>query len=349
MIPPFPAQLSLAHTPTPLRPLDRISEALGGPRIWLKCDDQTGSAVSGNKIRKLEFLMADALQRGCDTVVTCGGLQSNHCRATAVIAAQLGLACHLVLRGPKGLIEQPTSYSVDDAIPSGSGYEGNLLLDALCGAEISVYSPRYFTHNLRTIFESVEKRYGESGRHCYSIPTGGSNGLGLWGYIAAAQEMLADFSAHGIEPGGVVCASGSGGTQGGLTLGFHLLASNVSVTGVAVCDSAEYFHRKIIDDVDQWQGLFMSSSPNLSESLSIQTIEEYIGPGYSVGYPELFECIRWAAKTEGVVLDPVYTGKAFYGLIEEIKKGRFVGVSDIVFVHTGGIYGLFPYSAELMV
>ncbi len=348
MIPPFPAQLSLAHTPTPLRPLDRISEALGGPRIWLKCDDQTGSVVSGNKIRKLEFLMADALQRGCDTVVTCGGLQSNHCRATAVIAAQLGLACHLVLRGPKGLVERPGSYTAEDVIPAGSGYEGNLLLDALCGAEISVYSPRYFTHNLRKIFASVEKRHSEQGRTCYSIPTGGSNGLGLWGYIAAAKEMIGDFATHDIEPGAVVCASGSGGTQGGLTLGFHLLESDTAVTGVAVCDSSEYFHRKIIEDVDQWQGLFMSSSPGLSGSISIQTVDEYIGPGYSVGYPEMFECIRWAAKTEGVFFDPVYTGKAFYGLTEEIKKGRFAGVSDIVFVHTGGIYGLFPYSEQLM-
>ncbi len=348
MIPPSPAKLSLAHTPTPLRPLDRISEALGGPRIWLKCDDQTGSAVSGNKIRKLEFLMADALQRGCDTVVTCGGLQSNHCRATAVIAAQLGLACHLVLRGSKDLIERPEPYSVEEVIPAGSGYEGNLLLDALCGAEIDVYSPRYYTHNLRTIFDTVEKRYSELDRNCYSIPTGGSNGLGLWGYIAAAEEMLADFSAHGIKPGAVVCASGSGGTQGGLTLGYHLLESDIVVTGMAVCDSAEYFRRKIIEDVDRWQGLFMSSSPNLSTSLSIQTIDEYIGPGYSMGYPELFECIRWMAKIEGVVLDPVYTGKAFYGLIEQIKKGEFDDESDIVFVHTGGIFGLFPYNSQLM-
>lgn len=347
MIPPFPDQLSLAHTPTPLRPLDRISEALGGPRIWLKCDDQTGSVVSGNKIRKLEFLMADALSRGCDTVITCGGLQSNHCRATAVIAAQLGLSCHLILRGPKGLVERPNPYSAEDVIPSGSSYEGNLLLDALCGADISVYSPRYFTHNLLSIFDSVETRLRESGRHSYSIPTGGSNGLGLWGYIAAAQEMVGDFSTHDIDPGCVVCASGSGGTQGGLTLGFHLLRSSTSVTGVAVCDSAEYFRRKIMDDVDQWQDLFMSSSVNVSKSLTIQTNDDYIGPGYGMGYPELFECIRWTAKTEGVVLDPVYTGKAFYGLTEQIKKGRFANVSDVVFVHTGGIYGLFPYSSQL--
>lgn len=345
MIPPFPDQLALANTPTPLRPLDRISEVLGGPRIWLKCDDLSGSLVSGNKIRKLEFLLADALQQDCNTVITCGGLQSNHCRATAVVAAQLGLGCHLILRGPRTLTERAEPYSVDEVCRE--GYEGNLLLDHLCNASISVYSPRYYAQHLEALFDDVADGYREQGRDCYCIPTGGSNGLGLWGYIAAAKEMLEDFSQHDIHPAAVVCASGSGGTQGGLTLGFHLLESETLVTGMAVCDSAEYFANKIELDVAQWQSLFMPSSPGLSSRLKIHTVDDYIGPGYGLGYPELFDCIRWVAKTEGVIFDPVYTGKAFYGLVEQIKKGLLANISDIVFVHTGGIFGVFPYHEQL--
>ncbi len=344
MIPPFPSKLSLARTPTPLRPLDRISEALGGPRIWLKCDDLTGSVVSGNKIRKLEFLMADALNLGCDTVVTCGGLQSNHCRATAAVSAQLGLQCHLILRGPRGLVEREEGYRLDEVISSAS--EGNLLLDRLCGAEMSVYSPRRYGTYLGAIFDEISAGYSGIGQSCYSIPTGGSNGVGLWGYIEAARELQTDFQAHGIAPGSVICASGSGGTQGGLTLGFHMLGAECEVLGMAVCDSAQYFESKVTDDVDQWQSTFMPDHPNLSTQLSIHTNDAYIGPGYSIGYPALFESIRWLAKTEGVVLDPVYTGKAFYGLVEEIKKGTFANISDVVFVHTGGVFGVFPYKDE---
>ncbi len=346
MIPSFPSKLSLARTPTPLRPLDRISEAIGGPRIWLKCDDLTGSLVSGNKIRKLEFLLADALTQGCDTVITCGGLQSNHCRATAVVAAQLGLDCHLILRGPRGLEEREDKYGVDEVT---SGVEGNLLLDSLCGAEISVFSPRRYGMNLDTLFDEISAEYRDRGQSSYGIPTGGSNGVGLWGYIEAARELKADFLSHGISPGSVICASGSGGTQGGLTLGFHMLEAECAVLGMAVCDSAEYFESKVRADVDQWQSTFMPGQPMLSTQLSINTNDSYIGPGYSVGYPELFESIRWLAKTEGVVLDPVYTGKAFYGLVEEIKKGSFANMSDVVFVHTGGIFGVFPYKDEFHV
>jgi len=346
MLPSFPIKQKLAITPTEFRPLDSVSRALGGPRIWLKSDDHTGSVVSGNKVRKLEFLLADAKSLACDTVLTCGGLQSNHCRATAALCARLGLNSHLLLRGPRSLAERSTPYRLDELDAELIG--GNLLLDSLCGAEVSVYSPRYYERNIDAEFRSLAQYYEQQGCKPYDIPTGGSNGLGLWGYIEAAKELNDDFERAGILPSAVVCASGSGGTQGGLSLGFHLLEQPVQVVGMAVCDSESYFDRKIREDIDQWQMRYLPGKTALSADVSVTTVADYIGPGYGLGYPELFDCIRWVAETEGVVLDPVYTGKAFWGLVSEIKRGRFDSQTDIVFVHTGGIYGVFPYAAELL-
>ncbi|MFT5082275.1 MAG: D-cysteine desulfhydrase [Lentisphaeria bacterium] len=340
-----PTKLNLAQLPTEFRPLDRVSAELGGPRIWLKSDDQTGSLLSGNKIRKLDYLLADAKRQGADTVITCGGMQSNHCRATSAAAARLGLRCHLILRGPQSLkyVGSKEFTLAELALPS---LEGNVLLDAVLGASISVYSPSYYAENLQRIFDEVEQRYAELGRSCYAIPTGGSNALGLWGYIDAAQELADDFLREGIEPSAVICATGSAGTQGGLSLGFYLLNHECSVIGVAVCDSADYFYQKIRQDLGVWQAQYPGahdSVGSIADALRINTLEQYIGPGYGLGYPALFDAIAWLARTEGVVLDPVYTGKAFYGMVSEIKNGTFKGCEHIVFVHTGGVYGLFPY------
>ena len=343
MLPPFPPKLHLAETPTALRPLDRISAALGGPRIWLKCDDLTGSLVSGNKVRKLEFLLADALAKGCDTVITCGGLQSNHCRATAALCARLGLKCHLILRGSPDMEEGDTPYSPGALYPEGS--DGNLLLGTLCGATVSVYSPKHYAQQQQALFAHWQQHYQARGAKAYAIPTGGSNGLGLWGYIDTARELQADFLANDINPELIVCATGSGGTQGGLTLGMHLLNASCQVIGMAVCDSERYFHDKIVADVAEWQTQFLPQSNDLADALAVNTNAHYIGPGYALGYPELFETIAWLAREEGVVLDPVYTGKAFHGLCEEIKSGAFANMSDLVFIHTGGIFGLFPFKA----
>ncbi|MFL0808925.1 MAG: D-cysteine desulfhydrase family protein [Agarilytica sp.] len=346
MLPPPPPKLSLANLPTPIRPLDRVSTRVGGPRIWLKQDDYTGSLSSGNKIRKLEYLLAEAQAQGCDTVITCGGIQSNHCRATAALCAQLGLHCYLILRGPKSLGKSEICYSPEQVCEAGS--EGNLLLDQLCGAEISIYSPFYYAKHLDALFDNAKGQCDTKGRKSYSIPVGGSNETGLWGYITAAKELQNDFKLHNITPGAVVCASGSGGTQGGLTLGFHLLSSSASVHGVAVCDSGEYFKNKILEDVSAWEAKYLQQTSTLTEQLNINTFEGYIGPGYAQAYPELLECIAMLAQEEGVVLDPVYTGKAFYGLIKEIEKGTFSAANDIVFIHTGGIYGLFPFKNEFV-
>lgn len=339
-----PKKLSLAVLPTEFRLLERVSKALGGPNIWIKSDDQTGSVLSGNKVRKLEYLLADAIAQGCDTILTCGGLQSNHCRATAAAAARLGLKCHLLLRGDQARTTTELKQLQPDVFPQ--GYEGNLLLDTLCGAEVSVFSAGYYAKHLENEFARLSRDYAEQGYKCYAIPTGGSNGTGLWGYVDALEEIRNDCGSHNIVPDAIVCASGSGGTQGGLTLGAHLFEWDVQVYGMAVCDSEAYFNNKVREDIDEWQRLFPSSSvssPDLTSEVTTNTIDAYIGPGYAKGYPELFDCIQWLAKNEGVVLDPVYTGKAFYGVVQEIKSGRFQGMSNIVFVHTGGIYGVFPY------
>ncbi|TVZ38991.1 D-cysteine desulfhydrase [Alteromonadaceae bacterium 2753L.S.0a.02] len=329
---PLPPKVKLANLPTPLRPLDRLTQQLGGPRIWIKQDELTELALSGNKVRKLEFVIADALQQGCDTLITCGGVQSNHCRATAIAAARMGLRAHLVLRGPMEGVQ-----------------DGNLLLDNLAGAEISVYDGHYFVANLEAIFEHWKTKYLEQGNQPYVIPMGASNGVGVWGYLSATEEILQQASAFGFTPDALVCATGSGGTQAGLTLGCHLLNPTIEVHGIAVCDSAAYFNAKTKTDVSEWaqrySNLFdqLPSPEDLTAELSVSSIDRYIGPGYAQGYPELFETISSLASLEGVFLDPVYTGKAFYGLIQEIKQGRFANAENIVFVHTGGIFGLYPY------
>lgn len=328
-----PKKISLANTPTPLRLLGKVSEQLGGPRIWVKHDDATGSALSGNKVRKLEYVVAEAIEHNCDTLITCGGLQSNHCRATALVAAQLGLNAHLVLRGRK---------------PAEA--DGNLVLDHMAGAEISYYSPAEYIQRLPEIFSKLSEDYLALGRKAWCIPTGASDEIGIWGYIDAAYELYGQLHQQSLNPRYIVCATGSGGTQAGLSLGMHSLGYSGEVVGMAVCDSEEYFLRKARKDMHGWQHRYGAEDDVASvdvDGVPIKTLANYIGPGYARTYPEMLDCIKWLARTEGIVLDPCYTGKAFYGLVEEIRSGRWSEVEDIVFVHTGGIFGLFPYRAEL--
>ena len=323
----FPEKLSLAQTPTPLQPLDRLSDELGGPRIWVKRDDMTGCAISGNKVRKLEFVLAQALAEGADTLITCGGIQSNHCRATAILGAQLGLKVHLILRG-----------TPPDEL------DGNLLLDHLTAARVSYYPVTEYQH-LDTLFNQWQLHYRNQGHHPFIIPTGASNGTGAWGYINCARELADDFSHHQITPSVIVSATGSGGTQAGLTLGAHLFQLNALVLGMAVCDDADYFIRKVREDMRDWQ---QQSSVYLDiEKIEIHVNDQYIGPGYAKATPEIFSTIRQLAALEGVILDPVYSGKAFHGLLQEIRAGQFDDASDIVFIHTGGLFGLFSQRNQL--
>jgi D-cysteine desulfhydrase len=319
----YPSRLQLAQTPTPLQKLSRVSSELGGPTIWLKRDDLTGSLLSGNKVRKLEFTLAQAQSEGADTLITCGGLQSNHCRATALLGAQLGLDVHLILRGELPAIS-----------------EGNLLLDQLAGATISTYKPNEYAKRLNELLRTAAEGYEQEGGKPFVIPTGASDDIGVWGYVRACEELQQDFAQHGLEPTHIIAATGSGGTQAGLTAGAHLFNLSAEVLGMAVCDDEAYFQHKVMQDLKGWQRRYGVEID--LQKLNVSVNDRYIGPGYAKAEKPVFDCIKWLASTEGVVLDPVYTGKAFYGLVSDIQAGKYDKNTDVVFVHTGGIFGVFP-------
>ena len=325
----WPPRLELANTPTPLRHLERLSRQLGDVDIWVKHDELTGMELSGNKVRKLEFSIAQALEEGCDTLITCGGVQSNHCRATAVIGARLGLRVHLILRG-----EQP-----QDA-------DGNLLLDHLSGAEVS-YIPVKDWVGHTSMARQLQDSYLAEGRKAFYIPIGASDEIGLWGYVSASLELKQDFEKQGIEPDVIVVATGSGGTQGGLIAGKALFDIRAEIVAVNVCDDAAYFSKKVASDLALWSERYQMNLD--TSSLPINTLEGYVGPGYGQAGPEIFETITELARLEGLFLDPVYTGKAFHGMVSEIlrrKAGSNTALPEgktLVFIHTGGLFGLFPH------
>ena len=327
----FPPRLSLAALPTPMTKLERFSESLDGVTVWVKRDELTGLEVSGNKIRKLEFSIAQAQIEGCDTLITCGGLQSNHCRATAILGARLGMKVHLILRG-----EKPKSAN------------GNLLMDFLCGAQISYLSQDQWAGH-EQLAQDLQFDYAKSGSKAFFIPVGASDEIGLWGYIAAAQELKNDFDNLGLKPDYIVCATGSGGTQGGLLVGAQLFDIAAKCVAFNVSDDAKYFHDKIVEDVTLWKQRYNQDLD--IASLPIKTIEGYLGRGYGVAGKEIFASIHALAKSEGIFLDPVYTGKAFHRMVSEIKKGHsgaLAGAKTVVFIHTGGLFGVFPQAENFL-
>ena len=321
-----PARISLARLPTPLEPLTRLSAAYG-TRIWIKRDDLTDTVASGNKIRKLEYSIGQALAEEADVLVTWGGIQSNHCRATAALAARLGLKSHLVLRG-----SEPNER------------DGNLLIDSLVGAEITFAPPERY-HAMDHTYMDLQAEYASQGLKTYRIPVGASDEVGLWGYINCANELKRDFESAGISPDAIVSATGSGGTLAGLIIGNALHELNTRVVAFNVCDDEAYFKHKISKDFVLWRDRYGSELD--IDQLPINVIDGYVGPGYGRATPEVFETIREVARLEGIVLDPVYTGKAFNALLQEIRSGKFEGLSDIVFIHTGGMLGLFPQKQKL--
>lgn len=321
----WPEKVPLAQLPTPFHRLIRISDELG-VNIWLKRDDLSGFILSGNKVRKLEYLLAKAKAEGARWVITCGGLQSNHCRATAFACAAAGLKCHLVLR-------------------DGDKREsGNLFLDELAGAKVSVVPQAEYAKSLNEILHATALEYERRGEKACVIPTGGSNGVGIWGYLQAAFELKEDFARHGISPSHIVCASGSGGTQAGLTVGAAMAGLEASVLGFAVCDNEQYFIDKIKADIASWRAACSLIDAPSDAPFSVN--DRYIGLGYARSRDEELAFIAQIARQEGVLLDPVYSGKAFMGLVSEIKQNRNAFGSDVVFVHTGGGFGVFPYERQ---
>jgi len=329
----FPPQINLASLPTPMQPLRRLSEKLG-VELYIKRDDLTGAALSGNKIRKLEFVLADALAQKADTVITCGGAQSNHCRATAIAAARLGLNCRLLLRTP------------DPSNPPPS--EGNILLDRMAGAEIAWITPQDYQKRDELMAHEAAALQ-ETGRKAYPIPEGASTALGAMGYVRATEELVNDITntlggAH--QPCTVISAAGSGGTSAGLILGAKIFDVNARIAGVNVCDDRDYFIRQIgtiCEDAIAGYQLDI----DFDRQRDIEIIDGYVGRGYGLSRPEELKLIKDVAQTEGIFLDPVYTGKAFYGMVEELKRDPKCFGERIIFIHTGGIFGLFSKVNEL--
>lgn len=322
-----PPRLRLANTPTRGHWL-RYGERLGA-KIWIKRDDHTGSELMGNKVRKLEYLMAEAVASEATHVITCGGEQSNHARATAFAAAQLGMRSILILRC--------------DAPARPPRATGNILLDRMVGAELQWITRPAWRDRNQLLAEAADRVKAAGGRP-YIIPEGGSNALGSWGYLRAAHELADDLSgiAAPDHPVTIVYACGSGGTGAGLVLGAKLLgfaARGIRVAGIAVCDDRAYFVDSIgricADFEERWQ-LPVHITPE-----DIDILDGHVGLGYAKSRPEELATIGEVCQSDGVVLDPVYTGKAFHGVVTELRRDPARFGSAVAFVHTGGMFGLF--------
>jgi len=316
-------------SPTPLVPLRRLSKLLGGPEIYIKRDDLTGLTGGGNKTRKLEFLVADALNKGADTLITVGAVQSNHCRLTLAAAVHEGLQCRLV-------IEQrvPNSYRAN---ASGN----NFLFDLLGVEAIQVVNAG---DDLAAAMQAIADQLEKQGRRGYIIPGGGSTPLGALGYVACAEEILAQSFDIGVPFDHIVCASGSAGTHAGLLVGLTAASSDTVFTGINVrrprAEQERNVHALCVGTAE-----LLGVPPPKREA--VIALDEWVGPGYSLPSPEMVEAVRMLASVEGVLLDPVYTGKAMAGLIGLIRRGHFKSGERVLFVHTGGSPALYAYQNEL--
>jgi D-cysteine desulfhydrase len=318
----IPARISLANLPTKIEKLERLSQKIEGPQIYIKRDDQTGSEWSGNKVRKLEFSVKDALNKGCNYLITCGGIQSNHCRATAAVATRLGMKSCLVLRGSKD-----------------ADIEGNLFLDKMLGAEIVYVTADQYSNSRNEIMESISKEKTKQGLKPYVIPEGASNGIGAFGYYNAMLEIAQQEKELGVNFDAIIIAVGSGGTFAGLLLGKKALSHKSEIYGINVGSDKTYFENCILEIFNESckiAGAEFSINKN-----EINILDGYVGRGYALSTPEELEFITGLSKLEGVIFDNVYTGKAMYGLVNEIKKGTFKNAKNILFIHTGGMFELF--------
>ncbi len=318
--------------PTPLEPLPPLPQAraaeLGGagPELWIKRDDLLGLTAGGNKTRKLEFLVADALAQGADTLVTVGAVQSNHCRLTASAAVREGLKCRLVLEE-----RVPGSFDPDAS--------GNHLLFGLLGVERARVVPA--GTDLHEAMEAIAADLDAQGRRAYLIPGGGSNALGALGYVACAEELMDQSFEQGVAFDRLVVASGSGGTHAGIVAGLHGVNANLPVTGISVRAERAAQEAKIHGLALEAATLAGVATPVPRDAVVVE--DGYVGPGYSLPTESMVEAVQLFARTEGLLLDPVYTGKAAAGLIDGVRAGRFAPDERVVFVHTGGAAALYAY------
>lgn len=321
----LPSRIPLAHLPTPIEPLKRLTSHLGGAEVWIKRDDQTGLAGGGNKTRKLEFLMADARAQNAKTIITGGAAQSNHCRQTAAAAAKLGFHCIVVLRG-----DPPLKFT------------GNILLDDLLGAEI------VWTHEKEReeVMQAVYEKEKAAGSDPYLIPIGGSNKIGAAAYTDAVRELKEQVEMKGIRGFDRICfASSSGGTHAGLTVGAKAVMPQTEVLGISVDEPADVLKNnvaRIASETASFLNLPFKFTPD-----DIHANTDYIGKGYTLMGDYEREMIRLLASLEGVLIDPVYSGKAFGGMIDLIRKGVIKKEERVLFWHTGGQMALFAYSDQL--
>jgi L-cysteate sulfo-lyase len=323
----FP-RIFLAHLPTPLERLDRLTKELAGPEIWIKRDDCTGLSTGGNKTRKLEFLMAEALAQGADTVITQGATQSNHARQTAAFAAKLGLACHILLEDRTGS---------NNANYNGNG---NVLLDHLHGATTS---KRAGGADMAAEMTSLAQSLQGEGRKPYIIPGGGSNPTGALGYVNCAFELVSQANDRGLVIDHLVTATGSAGTQAGLITGLKAINSGIPLLGIGVRAPKEKQEESVFNLALRTAAKL--GCPDVVSRADVVADTNYVGAGYGIPREDTLEAIRLFAQLEGILLDPVYSGKGAAGMIDLIRKGHFAKGQRIVFLHTGGAAGLFGYDS----
>lgn len=316
---------------TPIEFLPRFTEALGGPRVYIKRDDLLGLAGGGNKTRKLEFLVADAISKGADTLITCGAVQSNHCRLTLAAAVKEGLKCRLALEE-----RVPGTYDPESS--------GNNFLYRLLGVEQVRVWPT--GEDMMGAMKAMAAEVDSQGGKAYIIPGGGSNPIGATGYAACALEIMEQIFDLGIDPDWIVCASGSAGTQAGLVAGLVACNTGIPLVGINVSRPREIQEELVYGLARRTAERLQTNQPIPRDAVTC--FGDYVGPGYSLPTPEMAEAVRMLARTEGILLDPVYTGKTMAGLIDLSKKGFFKKDSTVLFVHTGGSPALYVYRNEVL-